>query len=194
MGQQIKYSRLGGSHSHTTAKRAFDLLCMAKVVKRVPSVSPIGLPLGAKVSANRFKAIMVDIGMWQHLSGMKIDLEYAKNDLLDVYRGAMAEQFVGQEMLISQHNDLYYWSRETRGSSAEVDYLAVVDGEIFGVEVKSGSTGRLRSLKLLLDLLPACAGGMVFSSAPYEEIPDMNLTRLPLYFAGTATHSKNSSI
>ena len=55
------------------------------------------------------------------LSGMPDDVEYAKDDLLAVYRGAMAEQFVGQEMLISQNGSLYYWDRQAKSSSAEVD-------------------------------------------------------------------------
>ena len=40
IGQQIKYSRIGGRHSHTTAKRAFDLLSRAKVIRQIPSVAP----------------------------------------------------------------------------------------------------------------------------------------------------------
>ncbi len=78
----------------------------------------------------------------------------------------MAEQFVGQELLISQRGNLYYWSREARSSSAEVDYLARAGDGIYGVEVKSGSTERLRSLKVLLDAYPNGRGGLVFSSMP----------------------------
>lgn len=189
VGRQVKYSRLAAGHAHTTAKRAFDLLCKARVIKRVPSVTPSGLPLGAKESANRFKAVMVDVGLWQHLCGMKVESEYAKTDLLDVYRGAMAEQFVGQELMVSQGADIYYWSREAKGSSAEVDYLVVVDGSIYGVEVKSGPAGRLRSLHVLLNSYSNCAGGRVFSSAPYTELPEQKLIFAPLYFAYAATKS-----
>lgn len=189
VGRQVKYSRLAAGHAHTTAKRAFDLLCKARVIKRVPSVTPSGLPLGAKESANRFKAVMVDVGLWQHLCGMKVESEYAKTDLLDVYRGAMAEQFVGQELMVSQGADLYYWSREAKGSSAEVDYLVVVDGSIYGVEVKRGPAGRLRSLHVLLNSYSNCAGGRVFSSAPYTELPEQKLIFAPLYFAYAATKS-----
>ena len=193
VGQQVKYSRLAEGHAHTTAKRAFDLLCKARVISKVPSATPSGLPLGAKESASRFKAIVVDVGLWQHLCGMKVDLEYTKNDLLEVYRGAMAEQFVGQEMMVSQGSDLHYWSREAKGSTAEVDYLAVVDGSIYGVEVKSGPAGRLRSLHLLLEKYRNCEGGLVFSSGPYAELPEQNLTFIPLYFACSATRQKGSA-
>jgi len=192
VGQQVRYSRLAEGHAHTTAKRAFNLLCRARVVNKVPSATPSGLPLGAKESAARFKAIMVDIGLWQHRCGMKVEEEYAKKDLLDVYRGAMAEQFVGQEMMVSQTSDLHYWAREAKGSTAEVDYLAVVDGSIYGVEVKSGPAGRLRSLHVMLENYPTCRGGLVFSTGPYGELPGQKLTFIPLYFAHSATRQRAS--
>ena len=82
---------------------------------------------------------------------MPVDIEYAKGDLLKIYNGAMAEQFAGQEMLVSQNGSLYYWSRPAKSSSAEVDYLAIINGSIVPVEIKSAPAGRLKSLHLLLD-------------------------------------------
>ena len=187
VGQQIKYTRLTESFSGPTVKHAFDLLCKARVIKKVPSCDPSGLPLGASASSKRFKAILVDIGMWQHLSGMKSAAEYTQDDLLNIYRGAMAEQFVGQEMMASQDSELCYWAREVRGSTAEVDYLAVVDGSLRAVEVKSGVAGKLKSLHLLLKSYPNVEGGMVFSSGPYARLPQQKLTFLPLYWASSAT-------
>jgi len=189
LGNQVKYSRLTDAWAHTTVKRAVNLLDMARIIKRVPSASPSGLPLGALSSDRKFKAIMVDLGIWQYLSGMRIDTAIAEEDLLDIHRGAMAEQFVGQEMMVSQGSDLFYWAREARGSSAEVDYLAVMQDSIFGVEVKSGPAGKLRSMHLLLETYQNCAGGMVFSTGPYSELPDQKLTFIPLYYTYSATRS-----
>ena len=193
MAQRRLPSKLEGlapDFSGPTAKHAFDLLCKARVIRKVPSCDPSGLPLGARARAGRFKAILVDVGLWQHLSGMKVASEYGRADLLAVYRGAMAEQFVGQEMLVSQGGDLFYWAREAPGSTAEVDYLAVDDGAIHAVEVKSGAAGSLKSLHLLLKSVPSVAEGRVFQSGPYGELPDQRLRFLPLYFAfsGTGGH------
>ena len=93
--------------------------------------------------------MFVDVGLMQSLCGLALETEYAKADLLDIYQGALAEQFVGQEMVSTGQEELHYWSREARGSSAEVDYLSVQEGVICPVEVKSGAAGRLRSLHLL---------------------------------------------
>jgi len=187
VGKQLKYARLAEGHDRRQIRKAFDTLRKARVIRRVPCASPPTLPLGASASARRFKVIMVDVGLWQSLSGIRADLEYVKADLLDIYRGAMAEQYVGQAMAISQEGDLCYWARSARGSSAEVDYLAVIDGQVRPVEVKSGAPGRLKSMRALLDRYPDCPGGLVFSSAPYAELPEQKLTFLPLYYAYSAT-------
>ncbi|NTW57234.1 MAG: ATP-binding protein [Chlorobiaceae bacterium] len=187
IGKQIKYARLGEGYSNPTLKKAFDALCLAQVARRIPSVDPTGLPIGATASARLFKALMLDIGLMRHLSGMPDDIEYAKNDLLSIYRGAMAEQFVGQEMMVSQQGDLYYWDRQAKSSSAEVDYLAVLNDKIHPVEVKSGATGSLRSLHLFLASYPECGKALVFSDRPYADLPNQKITFLPLYSTFAAT-------
>jgi predicted AAA+ superfamily ATPase len=190
IGQQIKYARLGEGYSNPTLKKAFDALCLAQVARRIPSVDPSGLPLGATASAKSFKALMLDIGLMRYLSGMPNDIEYAKSDLLAIYRGAMAEQFIGQEMLVSQKGGLYYWDRQAKSSSAEVDYLAVLNGKIHPVEVKSGASGSLRSLHLFLASYPECGKALVFSDRPYADLPEQKITFLPLYSAFAATTSE----
>ncbi|MFQ5640964.1 MAG: hypothetical protein ACE5IR_23550 [bacterium] len=78
---------------------------------------------------------------------------------------------------------MYYWSRETKSSTAEVDYLMVKNGHIHPVEIKSGPAGRLKSLHLLLKSYPNCPAGLVFSTAPYAKLPEQKLLFLPLYYA-----------
>jgi predicted AAA+ superfamily ATPase len=193
VGQQIKYARLVQDFSGPTIKTAFNLLCKARVIKKIPSTKPSGLPLKANSSDKKFKAIMVDVGLWQHLSGMKSSFEYAKQDLLNIHRGAMAEHFIGQEMLVAQAGEFYYWSRDARNSSAEVDYLAVVGSDIHGVEVKSGAAGKLRSLHLMHEKYPNTGEGLVFSMAPYAELPQQKIKFIPLYFALSATQRQTVS-
>ncbi len=187
VGRQIKYARLAEGYSNPTLKKAFELLCLAGIVRKISSSNPGGLPLGASASHGIFKAIMADIGLMQSLSGMSVDIEYAKSDLLQVYRGAMAEQFVGQEMLISQNGELYYWDRQAKSSMAEVDYLAVVNGIVHPVEVKSSASGSLKSLHQYLESYQSSGQGLVFSLRPYAELPEKHITFMPLYFAMSAT-------
>ncbi len=67
---------------------------------------------------------------------------------------ALSEQFVGQELLIlnlaTEEAQLFYWQRDAKNSSAEVDYIITVGRDIIPLEVKSGATGKLKSLKLFM--------------------------------------------
>ena len=185
VGEQIKYTRLDDSHTGPTNRRAFDLLCKARVVHKIASCDPSGLPLGASVNEKRFKAALLDIGLLQNLCQVPVDLELREEDLLAMYRGKLAEQFVAQELIANHSSELYYWAREARSSNAEVDYLAIRDGQIVPVEVKSGSGGSLRSLHLMLDTYANCPEGLVLYSGTYAHRPEQRLTFLPLYYAGS---------
>ena len=185
VGEQLKYTRLNDTSSGQTNRKAFDLLVKARVIHKIPACDPSGLPLGATANSKRFKASMLDIGLLQRICQVPVELELQQENLLAMYRGKLAEQFVAQELLAWHSSELFYWSREARGSSAEVDFLAVKKGEIYPVEVKSGTGGSLRSLHLMLDKYPNCPKGLVLYSGMHHELPEQNITFLPLY--GVAT-------
>jgi predicted AAA+ superfamily ATPase len=184
-GQQIKYTSLDEGHSGQTNRKAFDLLCQARLLHRVPSARPDALPLGASVNEKRFKAAFLDVGLMQRLCGLPVGREMQHQDLLDIYRGQLAEQFVAQELMVTQRRELHYWSREARGSQAEVDYLVVRNGRIHPVEVKAGAGGQLRSLHLALHTYPTCGDGLVLYGGSYGCRPDARLRFIPLYYAGS---------
>jgi predicted AAA+ superfamily ATPase len=184
VGEQLKYTSLDEHHSGQTNRKAFDLLCLARVLHKIPAASPVALPLGASANEKRFKAALLDVGLMQRLCGLPVDREMQIRDLLDIYRGQLAEQFVAQELLAAQRRELYYWSREARSSQAEVDYLVAQGGRIHPVEVKSGVGGQLRSLHLMLNTYPSCGDGWVLYSGPYGRRPEQRLAFIPLYFAG----------
>jgi predicted AAA+ superfamily ATPase len=185
VGDQIKYTQLDGSHTGPTNRRAFDVLCKARFIHKILSCNPSGLPLGASASDKRFKAALVDIGLLQNMCQVPAELELRENDLLAMYRGRLAEQFVAQELIACHSRELFYWARESRGSSAEVDYIVSRGGQVVPVEVKSGAGGSLRSLHLMLDTYRNCPEGLVLYSGPYARRPEQRLTFLPLYFAGS---------
>jgi len=184
VGGQIKYSELADGFTNPTIKKAFELLETARLFKKVKAASAAGIPLGASASDKKFKAIMLDIGLMANMNG--ILGEYVKSDLLTVFRGAMAEQFVGQEILAATGSDLYYWARETSGSNAETDYLIEKQGKIIPIEVKSGKSGSLKSLHLLLNTFSNVEQSFVFSDARFGQIADEKISFLPLYFTASA--------
>ena len=103
----------------------------------------------------------------------------------------MAEQFVGQEIASNQKNELFYWSRQAKSSTAEIDYVIPVDDRIIPVEVKSSSAGRLRSMHQYLKEYPGCKTGYVFSANNYTELKEQKLVFIPLYFAYSASRNRD---
>ena len=184
-GDQIKYARLDRGRSGPTNRRAFDTLRKARVIHKIVSCDPSGLPLGASADDLRFKAALLDIGLLQSLCRVPVEMELRERDLLAIYRGVLAAQFAAQELAAGCGGDLFYWARNARGASAEVDYLAVRDGRIVPVEVKSGASGSLRSLHLMLKAYPHCADGVVLYSGSHSRLPAQRLTFMPLYYAGS---------
>lgn len=153
IGNKLVYSALDPSARSADLKQAVELLSWVGVLHRVHHTSGSGLPLEAGMNPNYYKALFLDVGLMQRQLGLEADLAKYPH-LLDVYRGAVAEQWVGQELLQQSPTEparLYYWVREARGSKAEVDYLLPVQGRVLPVEVKAGSTGTLKSLKLFME-------------------------------------------
>ena len=183
IGEQLKYTRLNDGHSGQMNHKAFNLLAKAKVIHKIPACDPSGLPLGATANLKKFKSTMLDIGLLQRICQVPAELELKQENLLAMYRGKLAEQFVAQEMLVKNSSELFYWARDVRGSSAEVDYLAVRQGIIYPVEVKSGASGSLKSLHLMLEKYQNCPQGLVLYSGTYKELPEQKLIFMPLYCA-----------
>lgn len=75
-------------------------------------------------------------------------------DLNLVNSGKIAEQSMAQHLLYLreyyEEPKLYYWDKEKKGSSAEIDFVIALNGQIIPIEVKSGSSGTLKSLHYFL--------------------------------------------
>ena len=181
VGEQLKYTRLNSGHSGQMNRKAFDLLNKAQIVQKISSCDPSGLPLGATANQKKFKASLMDIGLLQRTCQVPAELELQQDNMLAMYRGKLAEQFVAQELLAWHSSELYYWARDARGSNAEVDYLAVHESKIYPVEVKSGAGGSLRSLHLMLEKYPNCPYGLVLYDGTYKMRSEQKIMFLPLY-------------
>lgn len=150
VGQKLKYVHLDPSEQSKPLSQTLDLLCRARVCYRIYHSSCQGIPLKVGVNEKVFKILFLDVGLMSQSCGLSfLDVQQAK-DLSLLNQGRVTEQFIGQHLLYAhppyQEPELFYWSREKRNASSEVDYVFSVDQRIIPVEVKSGKTGRLRSL------------------------------------------------
>ncbi|MBI4858834.1 MAG: ATP-binding protein [Candidatus Riflebacteria bacterium] len=193
IGSKLRYVDIDPGERSRDLSAALDLLCRALLVHRVHSVSGHGVPLGASKDERRFKVLLLDVGLVSTACGFDAVALDQVPDLLRVNEGALAEQFVGQELLGSLPHQkepaLHFWAREAKSSSAEVDYLVESGPGVVPVEVKAGRTGRLRSLhQYVLAHHPGLAIRLN-SDRPSvlalgEGAKATRLLSLPLYLAG----------
>lgn len=154
ISQHFKYSKVDPHFKSRDLKEAIELLENAGVIHRIYETQASGLPLNSLINTKRFKLLFVDIGLVKASSLLDPNL-MLKEDLMLINRGALVEQFVGQELLAYGSpylpGQLFYWDREKKGSEAEVDYIVNFDDNIIPIEVKSGKTGSLRSIHVFLN-------------------------------------------
>lgn len=154
LGNTIKYSNINHNRRSEVVKKALDLIVTARIVHKVHSSSAEGIPLGATVNTKKFKTLFLDTGLVSAALDLRMDTEIKNTDLVLVNKGALAEQVAGQLLRTLDPGytkvALYYWSRDKKGSEAEVDYLIQSGSDIIPIEVKAGSTGSMKSLHTLM--------------------------------------------
>lgn len=156
VGKKIKYVDLLPLERSSVTDKILELFVNARILYRVYHTSANNLPLKAEVNRKISKGVLLDIGIFLALQGLSITDISKEPGLSFSNQGALAEQFIGQHLLYSQpmymYPELYYWCREKPQSSAEVDYIIQMGTTLLPIEVKSGKTGTLRSLHLLMEM------------------------------------------
>lgn len=142
------------------------------------------------------KLIMVDTGLTNFMAG--IQLEYLQNkNLLDTWRGRSAEHIVAQELrvVLDRHyrEHQYFWIRDKKGSSAELDFVWQEGTDIIPIEVKSGTNAHLRSLHTFVNssdrsvvAIRIWNGSLAVQDieTPMPEKRAFRLINVPFYYAG----------
>ncbi len=154
VGTNITYTGFGGSNFKSREMtKAFDILEKVMILYQVQKTNSKNLPLIGK--RREPKLLFLDIGLVNYQMGIQENFINLKN-LDDFYRGRIAEQVVGQNILaqfIDYPPKIFYWARKKPRGSAEIDFCLNKKGYILGVEVKSGKSGRLKSLFSFGDLV-----------------------------------------
>jgi hypothetical protein len=183
IGQKFVYANVDNTIKSRELKEAVELLEMAGVVVRTKSTSGAGIPLEAGAKENYFKALFLDVGLMHAMNNIYGETARAK-DFTNIFKGAVAEQFVGQQLLAYQSPytkpSLYYWTRDARNSMAEIDYLMVKDENIIPVEIKSGATGHMKSMHIFIKTFNSDLG-LKISQANYDMDVRNRILSIPFY-------------
>ena len=155
--KKFVYSRVPGEYKTAEVKKALDLLIKAGVLVPVTHSSGNGLPLGDEADESIRKILLLDTGLMLRLLNMTMgDTSAITAQILTataadlVNKGPMAEMLAGLELLHyltpNLHHDLYYWVRQAKNATAEIDYLLSRDMKVLPFEVKAGVQGGMKSL------------------------------------------------
>jgi predicted AAA+ superfamily ATPase len=162
IGKKFVYSHVEGNYRTDQVKEALDLLCDAGLVYRIQHTAANGVPLGAEVNLKFNKYIVLDTGILLALlnnssgSNMQVSADVvsaAASDLVN--KGSLTELVAGCELIKhakpNSKHELYYWENLNKNATAEVDYILSRDMKIVPLEVKAGTSGKMKSLRYFME-------------------------------------------
>ncbi len=197
VGKKVKYVNVNRNAPSSLLKDAFLKLEMSRIVHLVRHTRSTGISLSQMQDNDVFKPVFFDIGVLNHIAGIRLmDID----NLVTAFEGALAEQFVFQELMASGEpyieQKLFYWIREAKNSNAEIDCLYQIGNSIYPIEIKAGKRGKLKSLHVFLaeknketgirfntDIPSVGRGFTARVNLPDREEITYNLVSLPLYLA-----------
>lgn len=160
---------------------AVQWLVNADLLTKVFRVTKPGLPLSAYDEPQAFKLYMLDVGLLRRACALAPSAITEGNRLFTEFKGALAENFVLQELL--PHFDVAprYWAIDN--PSYEVDFLLQQQNAIVPVEVKAGENVKARSLKKYREKFGEASPVAVRMSLRNLSYDD-GVLNVPLFMAG----------
>ena len=105
------------------------------------------LPLKGNYTDTKYKMYFADTGLLVAMLDEEAQDDLRANKNLDVYKGALYENIVGDALVKSGYG-LYYFKRED--STLEEDFFVRTSSELIPIEVKS-TNGKSKSLRILIN-------------------------------------------
>jgi uncharacterized protein len=152
-GNRIKFQGFGRSNYNSREMgEALRTLEKAMLIHLVYPATNSDLPSAPDLRKSP-RLHFVDTGLFNYFSGVQKEI-IGTSDLNQVHKGKVTEHIIGQE-IISMHSSvlfqLVFWVREKKSSGAKLDFLLSHEGMAIPVEVKSGASGKLRSLHQFME-------------------------------------------
>ena len=127
------FSHVGKGKRSADLEDALQWLIDAGLAYKLELVENAELPLSANVLGTSFKLYMADVGLLRIRSNIDYRTIKSGSDLFREYKGAIAENYILNE-LIAQDISPYYWRS---GNTAELDFIFDWHNSIVPVEVKA---------------------------------------------------------
>lgn len=149
-------------------------------VSKVPRVSALKVPLASYEDLGAFKLFCSDVGLLGALSGLDPTAVFEGSRLFTEFKGALTEQYVGQELRLLGFEPVY-WSSDT--GTAETDFAVQLAGSVVPIEVKAGENLQAKSLKVACEKF-GLERALRTSLSAYRD--EGRLVNVPLWLVGQA--------
>lgn len=153
------------------------------LIHKVSRVTVGHLPLKAYEDMRAFKLFMVDVGLLGCMVGISPKILLDGNALFIEFKGALAEQYVLQQLITSDWG-IYYYTNDN--STCEVDFVLDTGEQIIPVEVKAEVNRKAKSLKSFVEKYKP-GKAIRASMSDYRE--EDWLVNIPLYAIGEGIYS-----
>jgi predicted AAA+ superfamily ATPase len=131
-------------------ENALNWLVSTGLVYKVERTTTVKIPLSAYIEREHFKIYMLDVGLLCAKAGLVYTtLMAGDKTVFTEFKGALAEQFVLQELKVSGHLPVFYWGSAT--GKAELDFIFQHKNEIIPIEVKSSVHTKSQSLSVYME-------------------------------------------
>lgn len=154
---------------------AIEWLLDCGLITKVYRVSKPSVPLKAYTDFAAFKIYLLDVGLLGAMSDLDARSILEGNELFLEFKGALAEQYVLQQIVAETDYTPYYFSPS---SHSEIDFLVQKEGTVVPVEVKAEDNLHAKSLKAYWEKYKP-ANAVRTSMANYRQ--EAWMVNLPLY-------------
>lgn len=142
---KFQFSKIDSGARFREYESSLNWLEASNMVVKNYRVSIPEIPLEGFIKEEFFKLFLNDVGL---LTGL-LDIKYADImlDNLSLYKGAIVENFVANQLICNGFS-LYYWQSD---GIAKVDFLLYTKDGVIPLEVKAGDSVQSKSLKVYMD-------------------------------------------
>lgn len=149
----------------------------AGLVYQVNRIKKPDLPLIAYQDLDAFKLFIVDVGLLSALTNLDVKTILEKTQIFEEFKGAIAEQYVYQQLKSVDDIPIFYWSNDS--SRSEIDFVIQHGEYVVPVEVKAEKNLKAKSLNNFIQEYKSKKS--VRTSLADYKLNDNNLYDIPLY-------------
>ena len=175
---KFMFSQVKQSYRAKDLEDALMWLIDAGLIYKVSKVEKPNIPLSSYADSSFFKVYLSDVGLLRKLANVPSEVVLDQSSVYTEFKGAMAENFVLNELIKVTDQTPYYWANT---NSAEVDFIVQIASNIIPIEVKSDKNVKAKSLGIYVDeYQPKYA----IKTSLKSEMGGNKITYLPLYCIG----------